>query len=130
MRGYESRLSAALADRIDISLLVSQPDPGSWAGTGERSATVLDRVLAARERRRARGGGDNRPNAQLPASEIEIGSRIAGLLAEAGLTDGLSGRGRDRAIRLARTIADLDGTDEIAIEHAEEALALRRRPHR
>ena len=45
----------------------------------------------------------------------------------AGLRAGLSGRGRERVIRLARTLADLDGRERIAIEHVDEALSLRRR---
>jgi magnesium chelatase family protein len=127
LRGYEGKLSAALADRIDVSLAVAQPGPDSWNSPGEASTTVLGRVLEARERQRARDGNDGRANAQVPASEISIPTGVERLLAQTGLTAGLSGRGRERAIRLARTIADLDHSDEIAGEHAEEALTLRRR---
>ncbi|MDX6581576.1 MAG: magnesium chelatase family protein [Solirubrobacterales bacterium] len=117
LRSYGAKLTAALADRIDISIVVEQPDPRSFTEPGESSGAVRDRVVAARERRSAR-----------PA--IEIGAAIEGLLAEAGIAGVLSGRGRERTIRLARTIADLDGVDSIAVEHAEEALALRRRGKR
>ncbi len=126
LRGYEARLSAALADRIDISLLVGQPDPGALTSPGQPSAAVRDRVLAARERQRARGA-DGWANARVPGSEIEVGAPVERLLIEAGLAGSLSGRGRERVVRLARTIADLDGRDPIGIEHVEEALSLRRR---
>jgi len=126
VRSYEAKLTGALADRIDISLPVEQPDLSSFAEGGEGSAAVRDRVLAARERQRARTGGD-RANAELRASEIAIGAEIERMLAEAGLAGVLSGRGRERVIRLTRTVADLDRSEAIAIEHVEEALTLRRR---
>jgi len=75
VRSYESRLTGALADRIDILLAVEQPDLGSFAEPGEASATVRDRVLAARERQRARTG-DERPNGELAASEIGLSAEL------------------------------------------------------
>jgi magnesium chelatase family protein len=83
-------------------------------------------VLAARERQRARTG-DDRANAELPTSEIAVGDEVERMLVDAGLALGLSGRGRERVIRLARTIADLDDSDAVEVDHLEEALALRRR---
>ncbi len=126
VRGYAAKLTGALFDRIDISIAVEQPDLTSFAEAGESSAAVRDRVLAARERLRARSAGA-RPNAELAMGEIAIGPAVERLLAMAGLTAGLSGRGRERTIRLARTVADLDGQEEIAVEHVEEALSMRRR---
>jgi magnesium chelatase family protein len=126
IRGYEAKLTGALADRIDISALVSQPDLTSFTEAGEASAAVRERVFAARERQRARLG-DDRANAELAATEIEIDDSIERMLADAGLAIGLSGRGRERVIRLARTLADLDQREPIGSEHVEEALSLRRR---
>jgi magnesium chelatase family protein len=126
VRGYEAKLTGALADRIDISVLVSQPDLTSFTEPGEGSTAIRDRVLAARERQRARTG-DDRANAELPASAIQIGEPVERMLADAGLAIGLSGRGRERVIRLSRTIADLAGCERTEIEHVEEALGLRRR---
>jgi magnesium chelatase family protein len=126
LRSYGAKLSAALADRIDISILVEQPDPGSFSSSAEGSSAVADRVLAARERQRARSAA-GRANAEVQISDIAIGSAVQALLADAGLTTGLSGRGRERIIRLARTIADLDGSEQVGTDHVEEALALRRR---
>ena len=110
MRAYEAKLTGALADRIDISIAVEQPDLTSFAEPGEASAAVRERVLAARERQLARIG-DERANGELAASEIELSAEVERLLAEAGFAAGLSGRGRERVIRLARTVADLDGAD-------------------
>ena len=126
LRGYDARLSAALADRIDISLRVEQPDPTSLTSPGEASASVRERVIAARERQRARDG-DGRANVHVPVEGIEMGPDVERVLVDAGLAGTLSGRGRVRTIRLARTIADLDGRDRIEVIDVEEALLLRRR---
>jgi magnesium chelatase family protein len=126
VRAYEAKLTGALADRIDISALVAQPDLSAFKEPGEGSPAVRQRVLAARERQRARTG-DDRANAELPTSEIAVGDEVERMLVDAGLALGLSGRGRERVIRLARTIADLDDSDAVEVDHLEEALALRRR---
>jgi magnesium chelatase family protein len=90
---------------------------------------VRERVLAARERQRGRSR-DERANAELAAEEIEIDDPVERILVAAGFAIGLSGRGRERVIRLARTIADLAGHDRIGTDHLEEALSLRRRDTR
>ncbi len=126
VRAYSAKVTGALADRIDISALVAQPDLSAFKEPGEGSPAVRQRVLAARERQRARTG-DDRANAELPTSEIEVGEAVERMLVDAGLALGLSGRGRERVIRVARTIADLDDSDAVAVDHLEEALALRRR---
>ena len=125
VRAYESKLTGALADRIDISVHVEQPDLGSFTDPGEGSAAVRDRVLAAREL--ALGRGDGRANAELDPGAVRLSPQCERRLAEAGLSAGLSGRGRERVIRLARTLADLDGRRRIAPGHLDEALSLRRR---
>jgi magnesium chelatase family protein len=129
VRAYESKLTGALADRIDISVSVEQPDLTSFTEPGESSSAVRQRVLAARERQRARQG-DDRANGELAVSEIEIDEPVERMLADAGRAIGLSGRGRERVIRLARTIADLRGDERIATEDVEEGLSLRRRDAR
>jgi magnesium chelatase family protein len=129
VRAYEAKLTGALADRIDISVLVEQPDLTSFNEPGEGSAAVRERVLAARERQRARQG-DDRANGELASAEIEIDESVERMLAQAGLAVGLSGRGRERVIRLARTVADLHGRDPIDVGDVEEALSLRRRDSR
>jgi magnesium chelatase family protein len=129
IRTYEAKLTGALADRIDITLQVEQPDLSLFTVAGESSAAVLGRVLGARERQRARAG-NGRCNAETEAAAIAIDSEIERLLAAAGEATGLSGRGRERVIRVARTIADLEGDERIAAEHVAEAMAMRRRDRR
>lgn len=124
VRAYESRLTGALADRIDISLVVAQPDLREFTEPGESSAVVQDRVLAARERQLRRG---TRANAVCRVDDIELAPDAALLLEEAGTATGLSGRGRDRVIRVARTLADLTGRDVVDSEDVAGALSLRRR---
>jgi magnesium chelatase family protein len=124
IRSYESRLTGALADRIDISLVVAQPDLREFTEPGESSAVVQDRVLAARERQLRRG---TRANAVCRTEEIEMADDAARLLEEAGTATGLSGRGRDRVIRVARTLADLSERTTVEAEHIAGALSLRRR---
>ncbi len=127
MRAYEAKLTGALADRIDISVVVEQPDLNSFSRAG-RGVGRDPRPGAGGARARARRGIRGAANAELPA---ERGSRSAPrrerLLADVGLAIGLSGRGRERALRLARTLADLHGREQITIDDVEEALTLRRR---
>jgi magnesium chelatase family protein len=127
IRAYEGKLTGALADRIDICFVVEQPDLIAFAEPGEGSDAVLARVLAARERQAARGGP---PNGELAPREITIGPEVERMLAGAGTARGLSGRGRDRVVRVARTIADLEDTDLVSVDHVAEAMALRRRDGR
>ncbi|HEX2392543.1 MAG TPA: YifB family Mg chelatase-like AAA ATPase [Solirubrobacterales bacterium] len=127
---YQGRLSGALADRIDILAGVSQPSAAEIGGApGEDSATVRERVVAARERQ-ARRLGPGRCNAEMTpaeARECAITPDAAALLAELYSRQRLSGRAHDRALRLARTIADLDAAETIGAEHMAQALQLRRR---
>lgn len=131
VRRYESRLSGALADRIDIFVRVERPEPAEiGAGEGEGSAAVRERVRGARALQYERLG-DSRCNGDMTPRETRATTRLSAE-ARAILATGyehlrLSGRGYDRALRLARTIADLDGSAEIRAEHMGEALTLRRR---
>jgi magnesium chelatase family protein len=131
VRRYAAKLSGALADRIDIVLGVGQPDAAAMGGgAGEPSDAVRERVVAARERQRARLG-DERANGELGPAEIRSQARLTPG-ARRVLEDGhrrleLSGRGHDRILRVARTIADLAGVEEVAEDHVAEALGLRRR---
>lgn len=128
IRSYEAKLSGALADRIDISLQVQQPDLEAFAEPGERSEAVRERVLAARERQRARSG--ERPNGELAAREIELSAEVERLLGRLGAAASISGRGRERVVRVARTLADLDGRERIGADDVAEAMTLRRRAAR
>ena len=128
---YQSRVSGAVADRIDAIVTVERPSSEEMGGApGESSAAVRDRVVAARERQEHRLGR-GRCNADASGAEIRargaFDSAARELLAAGYERLGLSGRGYDRALRLARTIADLDGSDPVRPEHVGEALSLRRR---
>jgi magnesium chelatase family protein len=131
VRRYGARLSGALADRIDISLAVAQPSAEALAGPpGEGSEAVRQRVTAARFRQAARLG-PGRLNAEMTPAETRASCRLdeearEELAAGHGRL-GLSGRGYERVMRVARTIADLAGSERVGAEHVTNALALRRR---
>jgi len=127
---YQGRLSGALADRIDILAAVRQPSAAEIGGApGEASADVRGRVCVARERQERRLGL-GRCNAEMTpaeARECALDNEAAALLAELYARQRLSGRAHDRALRLAQTIADLDGAETIGPEQMAQALQLRRR---
>jgi magnesium chelatase family protein len=130
VRRYQARLSGALADRIDVLAAIRQPSAEEIGGpAGEPSAAVRERVLAARERQEGRLGA-GRSNAEMTAAEVRecaLEERAATLLAESYARRRLSGRAHDRVLRLARTVADLAGSDAIGHEQVAQALQLRRR---
>lgn len=129
---YQGKLSGALADRIDILAGVHQPSAAEIGGpAGESSAAVRERVCAARGRQEDRLG-PGRCNAEMTPAEARSCALSAGaatLLADLYARQRLSGRAHDRALRLARTIADLADSDEIEEEQMAQALQLRRREH-
>jgi magnesium chelatase family protein len=130
---YRAKLSGALADRIDIQVPVDRPSADDLADSpGEPSAKVRERVLAARDRQAARLSGA-RCNAEMTPAELRescgLESEAGSLLALGHERLGLSGRGWDRVIRVARTIADLEGSETVSETQMAEALNLRRRHH-
>ncbi len=124
---YRSRLSGPLADRLDLAPAVHPLRAADLLGEpGETSAVVAERVARARAVAAERWGA-GRTNSAAPARALR---RTASLRALRALADALergllTGRGFDRALRVARTVADLDGSEIIAVEHAQEALAHR-----
>lgn len=129
---YRGRLSGPLRDRID--LVVQVPAVSVTAITdgepGESSERVRDRVCAARGRQHARYGATGpRANAELRGRAILQTCRPdapgKALLRTAVERIGLSARGYDRVLKVARTIADLDGADGVTGDHVAEALQYR-----
>jgi magnesium chelatase family protein len=129
---YRARLSGPLADRLDLRVTVAPVALSAMQGGGEESsAAVRARVVAARERQHARYAAlrDVHANAQAPARALH---GEAGPTGEArkwlvGAADRLrlSARGYARVLRVARTIADLDGADRVEREAVAEALRFR-----
>jgi magnesium chelatase family protein len=125
---YRARLSGPLLDRIDLHVRVARVplDQLAAGAPGESSQAIRSRVVAARERQRARGG----PNARLRSAALRrhatLDESSAALIESATSRGGISARGFDRLRRVARTIADLAGSERIAREHVAEALMYRR----
>jgi len=131
---YQMRLSGPLLDRMDLTIEVV-PVPAaelSRAPAGEPSATVAARVQAARDRQRARYGPNGpRCNAEAEGAVLErtlAAEPAARALAEqAAERLRLSSRGFTRSLRVARSIADLAGSETVQRAHVAEALAFRHR---
>ncbi len=128
---YWARLSGPLLDRIDLQVVVGRlkPEELTRSGPGEASATVRERVIAARERSRDRFPASPRCNAELQSAQLRqccaLGEAERQLLEGAIARLGLSGRATDRILKVARTIADLADSEAIAIPHLAEAIQYR-----
>jgi len=126
---YQQRLSGPLLDRIDMQVevpLVAAADMMQPA-SAESSAEVAVRVARADERQRARQGVQN---SELAVSELDavcgLDAASAQFLEAAAARLGWSGRALHRTLRLARTVADLEGAEQVAVPHLAEAMQLRR----
>jgi magnesium chelatase family protein len=130
IRRYQENLSGPFLDRLDIRVEVRRADVRLGESTAEeRSAAVAKRVASARGLQLARQGVSN---AQLPPAGVRRWCMPAqggvAFLETAATKLQLSRRACDGVLRVARTIADLDGGREIGIPDVSEALNLRREP--
>jgi magnesium chelatase family protein len=124
---YTARISGPTLDRLDLQIEVPAltAEELMASGAGEASAAVRQRVLAARERQRARGALNARlPNAAL-REHCALDAAGRRLVTEAVDRGGMSARGVHRALRVARTIADLAGEERVTSLQVAEALQYR-----
>jgi magnesium chelatase family protein len=126
---YVRRVSGPLVDRLDIRVELGRVPPAALllAPEPEHSAVVAERVAVARRRSLARN--DGRPNARLSGAATlracRLDTRSRRRLAELAASTGLSARGVHRILRVARSIADLDGQEMVAEEALLAAAAMR-----
>lgn len=131
---YKAKISGPLLDRIDITLEVEDVPTLDMlsAPEGEPSAAVAARVAAARKRQVERykeQGLKLRSNAELTGEQVvrsvKLESKASELLEQATGKMRLSMRGYHRVLKVARTIADLEGSDAVLHQHVAEALSYR-----
>jgi magnesium chelatase family protein len=130
---YARRLSGPLLDRIDMVCQVDPVSPRALSATGEGaegSQAVRKRVVAARERQRRRlagtpAGCNADMDAGLTRRHVPTDGRFVNALAGVPDPDLLSGRGHDRVLRVARTIADLAGRARVVADDIHEAVGYR-----
>ena len=122
---YVGRISGPLRDRIDVWVTLARMKAAAMVAVAdpEGSAVVAARIAAARATQQARLGG--RLNARLGGRALRTTARLRPIttrrLADLADAERLSGRGTERLLRVARTVADLGGAAAVEIEHLEEA---------
>jgi len=130
---YWAKLSGPLMDRIDLQVAVNRlkPEEITRQTLGEESAPVRERVQAARDRARIRFKSEPglRCNAQIQSSHLrqwcQLDEASRNLLEGAIRKLGLSARASDRILKVARTIADLAGDEDLKTHHVAEAIQYR-----
>ena len=129
---YLGRISGPLLDRIDMIVEVAAVDFDNLRRRtpAEPSSAIKARVDAARARQAARFGGDGpHCNARMTPAQMRqlctLDEACTELMRDAYSAMGLTARSYDRIVRVARTIADLDGSDEIGVAHLAEAIRYR-----
>ena len=129
---YMARLSGPLLDRIDLHAEVPALSYEQIADTrpaGPTSAETREIVQTARDRQRARYGKAFACNAHLDTKGVRehcTPSETGGQILEMAINQlGFSARAYDKILRVARTLADLDGVDNIADHHLTEAIQYR-----
>lgn len=129
---YQGKLSGPLLDRIDLHIEVPGVSAQQLleAPAGEATGAIRGRAVAARERALARQG---KPNQGLEGAEIDrhasLDPAALQFLHTAAMRLGWSARSTHRALKVARTIADLAGVEAVGVAHVAEAVQYRRALH-
>jgi magnesium chelatase family protein len=133
LRRHRRKLSGPLLDRMDLLVTVTRPTEHELrAPPTIDSAGARERVVSARERQQARLAGtqtccNGEMDVRLVGRHVRLDDAADRVLTRAYGSGALSARGRHRVLRVARTIADLEGSDEVGENHMLTALALRQR---
>jgi magnesium chelatase family protein len=131
---YVGKISGPLMDRIDIHIDVPAVEFNELRGrgvpAGESSEVVRERVIRARDVQLSRFNGEGVfSNSAMSPGQIRkfcaLDAESEGLLEKAMLRQGLSARAHDRILKVSRTIADLDGSENITSGHISEAINYR-----
>ncbi len=126
---YQGKLSGPLIDRIDLHVEVGalSADELLAAPVGESTAALRERCTIARERAMARQGHANQAlQGQAIDKHVNLAPSAAAFLTTAASRLGWSARATHRAMKVARTVADLEGCEEVAVGHVAEAVQYRR----
>ena len=131
---YVGKISGPLMDRIDIHIDVPAVKfkelRGKSVEASDSSETIRQRVIRARDVQIARLGGDGvYSNSSMSPKQIrkycELDAQSEELLEKAMMRQGLSARAHDRILKVSRTIADLDGSENVLSNHISEAINYR-----
>ncbi|MDQ5944291.1 MAG: magnesium chelatase family protein [Patescibacteria group bacterium] len=133
MSRYQNRISGPLLDRFDMHCFINEPsitNPLEHVSEPVQSKTIRERVLSARATQAQRFNGTTYiTNSDIPAQELSkycsASDKAHALLDTALHNHHLSQRGAARALKIARTIADLDTSPSIEVAHLSEALQFR-----